>query len=177
VSWHLLVIDIQEAFVPHIAGWDSVVARAETMVRAARRLGVPVTVTEQNPDKLGPTCPPIAAALPDVPVHSKLAFSCLRVPEVRSRVAADAPVNLICVGIEAHVCVLQTALDALSVPGGVTPYLPVDAIGSRRALDRDTALRRLERAGAVLTTVESVVFEILGAAGTDRFRAVLPLVK
>jgi hypothetical protein len=60
---------------------------------------------------------------------------------------------------------------------GVTPYLLVDAVSSRRELDRDIALRRLERAGAVLTTVESVIFEILGEAGTDRFRAVLPLVK
>ena len=177
MAWHLLVIDTQEAFVPHIDGWDSMVRRTETMVLAARRLDVPVTATEQNPGKLGPTVPPVVAALGDSPVYSKLAFSCLRVPEVRDRIAGEVPVNLVCVGIEAHVCVLQTALDALGLPGGVTPYLAVDAIGSRRALDRSTALRRLERAGAVLTTVESVIFEILGAAGTDRFRAVLPLVR
>jgi nicotinamidase-related amidase len=177
VNWHLLVVDIQEAFAPHIHGWERVIAGGERMIQAARKLAVPVTATEQNPAKLGPTVPRIARALGDAPVYTKMAFSSLRVPAVWRGLAEAAPVNVVCVGIEAHVCVLQTALDALAMPGGVTPFVPVDAVSSRRELDRDTALRRLERAGAVLTTVESVIFEILEEAGTDRFRAVLPLVK
>jgi nicotinamidase-related amidase len=169
-------VDIQEGFAPHIHGWESLLGRSETIVEAARRLGLPMTATEQNPAKLGSTVDRISSRIPEVPVYPKMTFSSLRVPEVWNRVAAATPVNLVLLGIETHVCILQTALEALSM-SGVTPYLLVDAISSRRELDRDTALRRLQRSGAVLTTVESVIFEILGEAGTDGFRAVLPLVK
>ncbi len=176
MSWHLLIVDIQEGFAPHIHGWDSLLRRSETMIEAAWRLDIPMTATEQNPTKLGGTVTSIKNLLEGIPVFPKMTFSSLRVPAVWERVAAVTPVNLLCVGIETHVCVLQTVLDALAM-SGVRPYVLQDAIGSRRAVDRDTALRRLERAGAALTTVESVIFEILGEAGTDRFRSILPLVK
>ncbi len=178
MNWHLLAVDLQEGFAPHIHGWDDLRSRAVTMIDAARELGIPITATEQNPEKLGATVPDVKAALGEAPVRSKLAFSCLRVPDVLARVRAAVPVNLLILGIETHVCILQTALDALArPPGEIRPYVLVDAVGSRRPLDRDTALRRLERAGAVLTTVESAIFEALEEAGTPRFRRVLPLVR
>ena len=177
MNWHLLVVDIQEAFASHIAGWQEMLPRCETLIQAFQKLGLPITATEQNPRRLGSTVSPIKQLLAGVPIFAKMHFSCLRASEVGDRVRAATPVNLVLVGIETHVCVLQTALDALASPDGVTPYLPVDAIGSRRELDRATAFRRLERAGAILTTVESVIFEIVEEAGTDRFRAILPLVK
>ncbi len=178
MDWHLLVIDLQEGFAPHIQGWDGVLSRSLTMIDAAREMRIPITATEQYPEKLGATVLEVKAALGEAPVYSKLAFSCLRVPDVRARVRAAAPVNLLLLGIETHVCILQTALDALErAPGLIRPYVLVDAVGSRRPLDRDTALRRLEHAGAVLTTVESAIFEALEEAGTPRFRRVLPLVR
>ena len=177
MNWFLLVVDLQKGFAPHIHQWDSILDRAQTMIKAARVLELPMTATEQNPAKLGPTVPPVADVLSGVPIFEKMAFSSLRVPEVWNRVAALGPAHLILIGIESHVCVLQTTLDALAMEAEITPYLPVDAISSRRALDRDTAFRRLERAGAVLTTVESVILEIVGEAGTDQFRGVLPLIK
>jgi len=177
VNWHLLVVDLQKAFAGHILDWSRVVDRSAVMIQAARKLEIPVSATEQNPEKLGPTVPEIAGCLENVPLFTKKVFSSLGVPELRERIAREAPVNLIIVGIETHVCILQTALSALGMPERVTPCIPVDAVGSRRAVDRDTALSRLQGAGAVLTTVESVIFEILGEAGTDRFRSILPLVK
>ena len=178
MNWHLLVVDLQEGLAPHIHGWDGLCSRAVTMINAARELAIPITATEQNPEKLGGTIPAVKAALGETPVFSKLAFNCLRAPEVPARVCAPAPVNLLILGIETHVCILQTGLDALArFSGDIRPYVLVDAVGSRRPLDRDTALRRLERAGAVLTTVESVIFEILQEAGTSRFRRVLPFVR
>jgi nicotinamidase-related amidase len=175
--WHLLVVDIQEAFAPHIHHWEPLLARCAVMIKAARALGLPITATEQNPSKLGHTVAPIAALLDGVPLFEKMAFSALRVPAVWNRIAARGPVNLILVGIESHVCILQTALTALGMGTAVTPYLPLDAIGSRRVLDRDTAFRRLEQGGAVATTVESVILEIVQEAGTDRFRSVLSLIR
>ena len=178
MQWHLLVVDIQDAFAPHITGWDAVTSRARIMIEAARKLDAAVTATEQYPERLGPTIAPVKAALDGLPIFPKTAFSSLRVPEVLARITDTRPVHLLLVGIEAHVCVLQTALDALALPGGgVTPYVLVDAVSSRRPLDRDTAFRRLECAGAVLSTVESAIFEMLGRAGTARFKSILPLVK
>lgn len=177
MNWHLLVVDLQKAFADHILDWSQVVARSAVMIQAAEKLGVPVSATEQNPEKLGPTVPEIAEHLKSVPVFSKKVFSSLGVPELKTKIAAQSPLNLIVVGIETHVCILQTALSALEMEKRVTPYIPVDAVSSRRRIDRDTALGRLQREGAVLTTVESVIFEILGEAGTDRFRSILPLVK
>jgi nicotinamidase-related amidase len=176
MNWHVLVVDLQQGFAPHILGWDAVLSRALTMINAARALDIPITATEQYPARLGATVPAVKEALGDAPLFEKTAFSCLRVPEVKARVTAAVPVNLLLLGIETHVCLLQTALDALALDG-VRPHLLVDAISSRRALDRDTAFERLARAGAVLSTVESAIFETLEEAGTARFKRILPLVK
>ncbi len=177
MKWHLLVIDIQAAFASHIENWDAVCTRSQIMIQAADRLGIPIIVTEQYPEKLGATVPEIKKVLPDTPLFSKMAFSCLADPEVANRVTRETPVNLLLIGIETHVCVLQTALDALNNLDGVTPYVIVDAVGSRKKQDREVALRRLEKEGAILTTSESVIFELLEQAGTEAFKKVLPLVK
>ena len=96
-------------------------------------------------------------------------------PAVLSRLAELARPHVIVTGIEAHVCVQQTVLDLLRT--GHLPYLCVDAVGSRRPLDRDTAIQRMRQAGAVITTTESVIFELLGEAGTEQFKRILKIVK
>jgi len=177
VNWHLLVIDLQPPFATRIPDWGSIVERSCIAIEAAKRLQIPITATEQNPEKLGPTVEEVAEALAGVPRMPKMTFSCLRDQAVWRRIVTGGPTNLLIVGVETHVCVLQTALDALRAEPALQPYIAVDAVGSRKTLDRDTALRRLERAGAILTTVESAFFEILERAGTDKFRSVLPLFK
>jgi nicotinamidase-related amidase len=117
--------------------------------------------------------PELAKRLPVRP--DKVAFSCCAIPEVAEGFRRAARPKVVLAGIEAHVCVLGTALDLLAQDFRV--YLPVDAVGSRTPLDRDTALRRLERAGAILTTTETCLFEWVGGASHPQFKAISQLVQ
>jgi nicotinamidase-related amidase len=135
---------------------------------------VPALATEQYPQGLGPTTPEIARRLrSDRP--AKLAFSACGAPGALGWVRASGRRNVVVVGMEAHVCVLHTVLDLLGE--GFAAFVPVDAVSSRWTQDRDVALRRMERAGAVLTTAEATAFEWMGGADHPQFKAVSGLVK
>jgi len=167
----LVVIDVQEAFRKAIPGFDDVVASVSTMVRGAEALGVPVIVTEQYPKGLGETVPELAEHLPDgaEPIE-KTAFSAAEADgfDLGGREQA-----IVC-GIETHVCVNQTVLDLLDQ--GIETHVVVDAVGSRSAANRELGLGKAERAGAWLTSVETSLFELLGAAGGEDFKTVQRLV-
>jgi nicotinamidase-related amidase len=171
----LLVIDIQERLLPQIADHEQVVRRAEQMIRAAAVLDLPITVSEQYKKGLGPTTPPIESAAGVAPHFEKLTFSFCADPACRERIKNVARRQVILVGIETHVCVLQTALDLLDL--NLTPYVLADAVGSRRPLDHQIALDLLRQAGGVVTTVESAIFQMVHEAGTDLFKQILPLVR
>jgi nicotinamidase-related amidase len=134
---------------------------------------MPVTATEQYPRGLGPTVPELLKRLPDRP--DKVSFSCCAVDRVMAGFRAAARPKLVLAGIEAHVCVLQTALDLLAQDYRV--FVPADAVASRYAIDHEFALRRLERAGAVVTTSETAVFEWVGGAGHPQFKPISALVQ
>jgi nicotinamidase-related amidase len=134
---------------------------------------VPVQATEQYPKGLGPTAAELASRLSDR--HDKLAFSCCAVSAIVETFRREARPKLVLAGIETHVCVQHTALDLLAQDFRV--YIPVDAVASRYPIDHETALHRLERAGAVLTTSESVVFEWVGGANHPKFKQVSALVQ
>src|SRR5205823_13543223 len=125
------------------------------------------------PKGLGPTIASLAERLPERP--DKVAFSCAAVPSVVETLHREARPKVVLAGIETHVCVLGTALDLLAMDFRV--YVPVDAVCSRYAVDHDYALRRMEQAGAVLTTSETVAFECLGGAGHPAFQGVSTLVQ
>lgn len=167
----LVVVDVQEAFRKAVPGFDRVAQRSSVLVRGAQAMGVPVVVTEQYPRGLGATVPEVGEALGELPRLPKTVFSAARAEGFdlggRDQV-------LVC-GIETHVCVAQTALDLLQA--GTQVHVACDAVASRSEGDRDTALRRLEQAGATLTSVEAALFELLGEAGTPEFKAVQELVK
>jgi nicotinamidase-related amidase len=168
----LLVIDVQEKLLPAIPDVPRLLLNLSFLLDAAKAIGVPVLATEQYPKGLGPTHAAIADRLPgDRP--AKVVFSCGAMPEVTSALAGRPTVLL--AGIEAHVCVLQTALDLLG--RGLTVFVAADAVSSRDPADRDVALRRLERAGAVLTTAETAAFEWLGSAGAPAFKSISLLVQ
>jgi nicotinamidase-related amidase len=169
----LLVIDVQEKLVPLIPDAATLVRNVAFLVDAARTLDLPVQCTEQYPRGLGPTVAELSQRLPERP--DKAAFSSCAVPSVVEHFRRAARPKVVLAGIETHVCVLHTALDLLALDFRV--YVTVDAVGSRYRIDHDTALRRLEQAGAVLTTSETCVFEWLGGAGHARFRAVSQLVQ
>ncbi len=170
----LLVVDYQERLLPAIHEAAACVEAGRRMIQAARILQVPVLATEQYPRGLGPTCATILEALAGTPVIEKTRFSAC-VEETVTALRRLARPFVIVVGIEAHVCVQQTVLELLKL--GYTPLVCADAIGSRRPLDRDTAVARMRQAGAVITTTESATFELLGRAGTEAFKAVLAVVK
>ncbi len=167
----LVIVDVQEAFAKAVPRYGLVVRAAATLARGAAALGVPVIVTEQYPKGLGRTDPAVAAALPDgVEPLEKVEFSAAGAPGFD---LAGRDQVLLC-GIEAHVCVAQTALELLE--RGVAVHVAADAVASRSAENEAIGLRRTERAGAVPTSVETALFELLGRAGTDEFKAVQRLI-
>lgn len=171
----LLVIDIQEKLFPLIHENQRVASRSALMIKAARALDLPVTVSEQYVKGLGPTISALGEAIAGLPRFEKLAFSfCGEAPCRRQIESAGRP-QVLLIGIETHVCVQQTALDLLR--DGMAPVVLADAVGSRTALDYEIALDRMRSAGVIVTTTESAIFELLGASGTDQFKKILPLVK
>ncbi len=170
----LLVIDVQEKLLPKIQHADRVVANTAFLLDAARILDVAILATEQYPKGLGPTVAPLREKLPQ-PIPEKTAFSSCGVPNLIENLHRDGKFRVVLAGIETHVCVLHTALDLLAHDFWV--YLPVDALGSRYAIDHEMALRRLESAGAVLTTCETTIFEWMRDAKHPRFKEVSKLIQ
>ena len=171
----LLVVDLQQKLIPHVRDHADVIAQSVRMIRAAVELDIPITLTEQYRKGLGPTDPAVVEACGDAPRLEKLAFSVCGDEAARERVVSLMRPLVILVGIETHICVEQTALDLLAMQ--MRPFIAADAVGSRRRLDHEVGLSRLQSVGAVVTTVESAIFSLLGKAGTDLFRRVLPLVR
>ncbi len=164
----LVVVDVQEGFRSYDVFAD--VARAcGRLVEGARVLELPRIVTEQYPEGLGHTAPEVG--LDGGPVVEKTVFSACRADGFD---LAGRDQAIVC-GIEAHVCVSQTVHDLLD--RGVEVHVPADAVGSRHAIDHRVGLGRLERAGAIVTTVEAALFELLERAGTPEFKVVQGLVK
>jgi nicotinamidase-related amidase len=169
----LLVIDVQEKLVPKIVGADAVVRNIAFLIDGAKLLDLPVTATEQYPKGLGATVPELAKRVPERP--DKVAFSCCAIPSVVDGLHRGARPKVVLAGIETHVCVLQSALDLLA--GGFRVYVAADAVGSRYPIDHDLGLRRMEQAGAILTTSEACVFEWAGGADHPQFKKVSALVQ
>ena len=167
----LVVIDIQEAFRKAVPVFEQVAQASATLVEGAKALGVPVVATEQYPKGLGHTVPEVAEHLPDgaAPLE-KLAFSAA---EADGFDLAGRDQALVC-GIETHVCVNQTVLDLLRE--GVEVHVAEDAVGSRAKSNWRLGLHKVEQAGAVLTSVETALVELVGRAGTDQFKQVQKLI-
>jgi nicotinamidase-related amidase len=169
----LVVIDVQERFAPAIAGSRRIIWNIRRLIDGARLLGLPVAATEQYPQGLGRSVPELAERLGEVP--AKLSFSCLACPGIFQGLKDRGVYKLLLTGIEAHVCVQQTALDLLAA--GWRVYLAVDAVGSRAELDARTAIRRMDSSGVTLTTTEAALFEWCREAGTPQFKEISRLVR
>lgn len=161
----VLVIDIQDKLLAKIPTRESLVTNTAFLLDVANLVDVPVRATEQYPKGIGPTTEEISKRL-RLPPLAKTAFSgCGAILDDLRKL--NRP-NIVLTGMEAHVCVLQTALDLIATEYSV--FLAMDALASRRALDAEVAIRRLERAGAVPTTVESVGFAWLRESSHPRFK-------
>ena len=169
----LLVVDVQEKLLPAISQHERLAWNIRRLIDGAKILGVQVAATEQYPKGLGRTVSLLAQRLEVIP--EKLMFSCRECSVVFDRFREANLHKVLVVGIETHVCVQQTVLDLLA--DGYRTFVAVDAVGSRSTMDHDTALRRMDSAGATLTTAESALFEWCEAAGTPEFKQISALVR
>lgn len=168
----LLVIDFQQRLMPAIDGARDALANAGRLIEAARKLGVPVVVTEQNPKGLGPTTPELPVS--GLPTLAKMEFDAVRAAGFFELLPSNRP-DILVTGCEAHVCVLQTVLGLLDA--GHRVFVARDAIGSRTAESKEAAIERMRGHGAEIVTTEMAVFEWLGTAADPKFREVSALIK
>jgi nicotinamidase-related amidase len=168
----LCVIDVQERLLAVIPEAERLVARVARLAGAAKILGVRRLLTEQYPKGLGATAPRLRPLLPAA--EEKLSFSCAGCPGFDAAAAGSGVSAIIVCGLETHVCISQTVLDLLAT--GMTVFVAVDAVASRHRIDHDVALRRLEGAGAILTTTEAILFEWCRSADHPAFKEIRTLV-
>lgn len=162
----LLLIDVQEKLTPHVLEPEALVSRCAWLLRLAQKVGVSVYVSEQYPQGLGATV--AALKSPYVPL-TKVHFSCWQDSACQVALKAAHKKQFILMGIETHVCVMQTALDLIKA--GYEVFVVVDAVSSRHMLDHKYALKRMKQASIQLVTSEMVFFEWLKQAGTPEFKA------
>lgn len=172
-----MIIDVQQKLAPHIDEIDKVTHKIIMLAEGLQALGVPVMVNEQYPEKLGQTLPSITNVLTtnNNKVYEKREFSVCDNDEAWHNLAQQNRNNVILCGIETHVCVQQTALDLLD--NGMQPVLIADAVGSRDPYDKKVAMRRIRRAGAVVTTTEAILFELCRTSTDDAFKTISQLIK
>jgi len=171
----LIVIDLQERLAPHVQDARKVVEQTQALMGCARILGLPQLVTEQYPEGIGPTVPELKSQLDNVPVISKRTFSCCREPRFMVALENLQRRQIIICGIETHVCVFQTVADL--VARGFLVQVVADAVSSRTEANKAIGLARIQQAGGELTSVESVVFELLETSACPEFKQVLKLIK
>lgn len=169
----LVVVDVQEKLMPLIAGAARIIWNLRRLLDGAEAVGLKTLATEQYPQGLGPTVPELAGRLGTIP--SKATFSCGGCEPFAKELVALGANKVLVSGIEAHVCVQQTVLDLLAQ--GYRVFVAVDAVGSRYAIDYETALKRMDSAGATLTTTESALFEWCQVSGTPAFKKISALVR
>ena len=174
----LLIVDVQERLFPAMDAdhREEVMRNVKILAATARRLHLPVVATEQYPKGLGHTLPELREALgPEIQPVPKVSFSCWGAEEVRTRLKAAGTRRVIMVGIEAHVCVLISALELIAA--GLAVHVPADAVTSRTQGNWRLGTEQLRQAGAVVTATETLVFQLLGQGDTDDFRELARLVR
>ncbi|NOZ48393.1 MAG: hydrolase [Chlorobi bacterium] len=170
-----LIIDIQEKLYPFIFKNSELTHNLEILIKGLKALDIPFIVTEQYTKGLGPTIEPVKLNLGEFEVNEKMSFSCCDNHQINESLAFNAKYNVIIAGIEAHVCVLQTVIDLIE--SGYKPIVVEDCIASRTENNKKIAIERMQQAGAIITTYESILFELCRYSGTDVFRVISKLVK
>lgn len=170
-----LVVDLQERLVPVMEEKELLVENCAKLIQGLQILGLPLVVTQQYTKGLGETIPEIKSAIQDFKYIEKKDFSCYEVPEVAEKLATSGVVNVIICGIESHVCVLQTAVDLKEA--GYTPVVVMDCVSSRSFDDLDLASERFRHEGILMTSLESILFELTRSAAAQEFKEISKLVK
>jgi len=169
-----VLVDIQEKFLPVIHEIDTVIINANRLVQAASILKMPLVVTEQYPRGLGRTVDSIDLDA-EQKIIEKISFGCFGCDEFKAELEKLRVNSLVMFGIEAHVCVLKTALEA--VAQGYEPHVVADAVSSRTAENKNLALERMRQSGVFVVSTEMILFQLMERAGTDEFKAISRLIK
>ncbi len=173
----LIVVDIQEKLLPPIFNKDTMVKNAQLLIRLAKILSIPAMVTTQYSKGLGGTVTEIAWSLGEIRTIDKLEFGCFGSDQFRSglKMLPGNPNTLLLCGMETHICVTQTALGALNE--GYVVHVASDAVGSRSEWNWKIGLDRMRAAGAVISSTEMMMYELLRCSGTQQFKELLPYIK
>lgn len=170
-----LLIDVQEKLLPTLDRNEDALRRAVRLTRALRLLDIPILVTQQNTRVFGPTVAPLHEALGAFTPLEKMNFSCLAVEAARTRLTQLGRRQLVVYGIETHICVCQSALDA--VAAGFEVHVPFDACAAHGAETHRIGVEKMKAGGVTPASTESVIYDLLEKAGTEEFRKLLPLLK
>lgn len=170
-----LIIDIQEKLYPHIHKFDVLSRNTIILLQAMKSLNIPVILTQQYTKGLGETICAIKEVVGDLTPIEKNSFSCCDEPDFMNALKKSGMKNVVIAGIESHVCVLQTTLDLINLA-----YVPVvieDCVSSRKCRDKKMAIERMRQEGAIISTYESILFELCRFAGTPQFKEISKIVK
>ncbi len=171
----LVIVDVQSKLMAVMGQGGAVIHNLEILIRLAELFGLPVVLTEQYRKMIGPTIPEIKNALTIYNPIKKMDFNCCAVESFNETLKAKGLINIILTGVETHICVFQTCVSLLK--NGYNIHVPADAVDSRTRENRQVGIKLMEKAGAVITSTETVIFQILKKAGTREFREMLKLVK
>jgi len=171
----LVCIDMQGNLAQAMHRKEDLFKNVRILLAGLRILEIPLMVTEQNPQRLGPTIPEVAGLVPDLTPISKMCFSCCDTAAFMTALERVNRRHILLAGIEAHVCIYQTAADLIA--RGYTVEVVVDCISSRTAENKAIALEKLKAAGAQITSAETVLFELLKTAESPKFREIVKIVK
>ena len=169
----LLLVDIQKSMLDLCADRDRTVLNAGALIEAAELFGIPVLCSVHNPDKLGGFLPGLTEKISEPKLLDKLEFNCFENEQIARATVETGRKTLLLAGLQGHVCIFHTGVGALRL--GYRVHIIHDAVTSRRESDKQTGMHRLDRAGAVISSTEMIIFELLNRAGTEEFRALLPL--
>lgn len=170
-----VVVDIQERLLPHIHQWEQTLQNCLKLIEGLQVLSIPMVVTQQYTRGLGPTDPSIVNKIRGFSHIEKITFSCCGEPVFKEKLTSLSKKKIIICGIESHVCVLQTCIDLLEA--GYVPVVVEDCVSSRKLSDKVTAIERMRQEGARITTLESLLFELTGCAGTEIFKSISKIIK
>ncbi len=172
----LVVVDLQEPFLRNLFERERVLANVPILIQGCGALRIPVVVTRQYVEKMGDLLPPIRTLLtPLTASFDKIGFSCCSSPAFVSELQRSGKKQILLCGVEAHICVLQTALDLVGM--GFQVHLVADAVSSRTEANWKIGVDRMRQGGVILSSVETALYELLQGAGTPEFRQILSLIK
>ncbi|MCU4166355.1 hydrolase [Carboxylicivirga caseinilyticus] len=170
-----MIVDIQERLFPHIYEHEQLAKNVEILIQGLQALEVPVVVSEQYKKGLGETIEPIEKLIATDPHIEKMAFSCCDEPKLMEKTELTGKRFVILAGMETHICVLQTAIDLLE--RGYHPVVVEDCVSSRTLANKQNAIERMRQEGVIITSYESLLFELCRYAGSDVFKTISKLVK